>query len=209
MILGILSGLILIAILGVILLKNRLAKGLMIALSIILIIVVGGLYFLNFYFSSFAPPKVTITKSYISTNTDFINGVTIEKIKVDSIGIKNYPVKYTVTYLTSCHIDHPVGKPPNPPDKIYFKKEGKYWWTEENVNIPFIHQGLSRKTTDSTYIPVWSMGRTKLKTCPLKFEREQWYFITISDPQVTGIFFYIDKGGKEKQYYLTSGISPI
>ncbi|MCB9262549.1 MAG: hypothetical protein H6607_09265 [Flavobacteriales bacterium] len=209
MIIGILSGLILITILGVILMKNKLAKGIMIAFSIILILVTGGLIFLNYFISALAPPKVKITTNYISTNNDFINGVTIEIIKVDSIGSENYPVKYTVTYLTSCHIVHPEGKPPNPPDKIYFSREGKYWWTEENVNIHFIHKGLSRKTTDSKHRPVRSMGGTKLKTCPLKFEKEKWYYITIGDPKVTGIFFYIDKNGKEKQYYLTSGISPI
>jgi hypothetical protein len=45
--------------------------------------------------------------------------------------------------------------------------------------------------------------------CPLKFEKEKWYFITIGNPQVTGIFFYIDSSGKEHQYYLESGVSPI
>lgn len=79
MTIGLLSGLILIAILGVILLKNRFAKGKMIAIGIILILIAGGLYFLNYFLSALAPPKVTITPNYISTNTDFINGVTIEK----------------------------------------------------------------------------------------------------------------------------------
>jgi hypothetical protein len=209
MIIGIISGLILIAILSVILLKNRLAKGLIIALSIILILSAGGLYFLNYFLSAFAPPKVTITTNYISTNSDIINGVTIEKIRVDSIGNKNYPVKYTVTYLTSCNIDHPIGRPPSPPNKIYFKKEGKYWWTEEYVNIPIIHKGLSLKTTDSTNRPLHSMGETRFKSCPIEFEKEQWYFITISDPGVLGIFFNIDKNGNENQYYLKSGLSPI
>jgi hypothetical protein len=43
----------------------------------------------------------------------------------------------------------------------------------------------------------------------MKFDKEQWYFITIGDPQVTGIFFYIDNLGKEHQYFLASGVSPI
>jgi len=209
MIIGIFSGIILIAILGVILLKNRLAKGIMISLIIIFTLIAGGLYFLSYFLSSFAPPEVTITKSYISTDRDFINGVTIEKLKVDSIGDKNYPTKYTITYLTSCTIDHLEGRPPSPPDKIYFKKEGKYWWTEEYVNIPIIHENFSRKSTDSTNRPIWSMGGLRLKTCPIEFEKEQWYFITIGDPMVTGIFYYIDKTGKENQFYLISGVSPI
>ncbi|MDX2049377.1 MAG: hypothetical protein SFU87_21505 [Chitinophagaceae bacterium] len=185
-------------------------KTIVIALSAVLLFVIGGgLYFLYSFFSAFAPPKVIITKDYISTNRDFINGVTIEKINVDSIGSENYPVKYTVTYWTSCGIDHPEGRPPNPPDKIYFKKEGKYWWTEEYVNIPFIHGGLSRHTTDSTNRLLWSISDKKFRTCPMEFKKEQWYFITIGNPQVTGIFFYIDKSGDEHQYFLPSGVSPI
>lgn len=184
-------------------------KVIIILLSVILLIVVGGLFLAYSFFSAFAPAKVTINENYISTNRDFINGVTIAKIKVDSIGTENYPLKYTVTYWTSCSIDHPKDRPPNPPDKIYFNKEGKYWWTEENVNIPFIHEGLSRQTTDSTQRITWSMGTQKFKICPLKFQREQWYFFTLYDPQITGIFFFIDKNGKQHQYTLESGVSPI
>ncbi len=190
---------------------TRTTKTIIIILSAIALFVIGGLYFLYYFFSAFAPPKVTITKDYIATNRDFINGVTIEKLKVDSFGSEEYPIKYTVTYWTSCGIDHPKNKPPEPPDKIYFKKEGKYWWTEENIIIPFIHEGLSRRTTDSTKINrlLWSIGDKRFTTCPLEFEKEQWYFFRIDDPQVTGIFFYIDKTGKEYQYFLASGVSPI
>jgi hypothetical protein len=188
---------------------KKLGKRIIITLSIIALFIAGGIYFLFYFFSAFTPPKLTITSNYISTNRDFINGLTIEKIKVDSIGGEGFPVKYTITYLTSCHIDHPLGKPPRPPDKIYYKKEGKYWWTEEDVKIPIIHEGLSRRATNSTTRPIWSMSGLKLKSCPIEFEKEQWYFITISEPQVTGIFFYIDKNGNENQFYLTSGVSPI
>lgn len=209
MIFGIFSGLILIAIFLVILLKNRLAKGLMIVLSIILILVAGGLYFLNYFLSSFAPPKVTITTNYISTNTDFINGVTIEKIRVDSIGEKGYPVKYTTFYTTSCNIEHPKNRPPEPPSKIEFNKPGKYLWDEDTVKVDHIHKGLSRESKSSSDKMWWLNKYGEHPTCPLKFETGQWYFFTIGDPQVTGIFFFIDKDGEEKQYYLTSGISPI
>lgn len=192
---------------------TKTTKSIAITLSVILLLAFGGLYllssFFNTIFGAFAPQKVTITKDYISTNRDFINGVTIEKIKVDSIGQENYPIKYTVTYWTSCNIDHPNDKPPNPPDKIYFKKEGKYWWTEENVSISFIHDGLSRHTTDSSNRLPWSIGDKKFNACPIEFEKEQWYFFRLGDPQVTGIFFYIDKTGKEYQYFLASGVSPI
>lgn len=187
---------------------TRVVKVIVIILSVIALIAFAVLYFLKSFFGSFAPAEVTITESYISTNRSFINGVTIERLEVDSMG-DEHPIKYTVTYMTSCSIDHPEGKPPNPPDKIYFGKEGKYWWTEESVNVSFVHEGLSRHTIYSTHRLPWSMGTQKFATCPMKFQRQQWYFITLGDPQIVGIFFYIDKGGKTQQYTKESGVSPI
>lgn len=188
---------------------TRLTKIITIGLLIIVLLFAGGLYSLYYFLSAFALPKVTITANYISTNTDFINGVTIEKLMVDSIGDKNYPVKYTVIYTTSCNINHPTNKPPDPPNKIEFNKPGKYSWDEDTTKIRFIHIGLSRKSLDKNNDLWWLNKFGDHTVCPIKFEREQWYFITISDPQVTGIFFYIDKNGNENQYYLTSGVSPI
>lgn len=176
---------------------------------VILLVIAVGKYFISIFFSSFAPQKITVTKNDISTNRDFINGVNIEKIQVDSIGEEKYPVKYTVTYITSCNIRHPKDKPPSPPSKIEFNKAGKYFWDEEIVSIRYYHTGLTRQSLD-TISKTWWLNKTgNYSICPIQFEKEQWYFFTFSDPQVTGIFFYIDHGGKEYQYFLPSGVSPI
>ncbi len=184
-------------------------KILIIVSVITFVLIGGGLYFLKQFFSAFAPPKIEITKVYISTDRDFINGVTIEKIRVDSFGEKGYPVKYTAFYTTSCNIQHPKNKPPNPPSKIKFDKIGKYTWDEDTVTVEHIHKGLSRESKSSSDKLWWLNKYGEHPTCPLNFETEQWYFFTIGDPQVTGIFFFIDKEGEEHQYYLTSGVSPI
>lgn len=181
----------------------------LIILSVILLLIAGGLYFLYSFFSAFAPPKVTITKTGITTNQDFINGVTIEKINVDSMSNDGYPIKYTVTYATSCIIQHSGNKPPNPPDKIQFYEPGKYFWDEDTIQIRYELMGLGRHPLEKTSEPWWLNKFGKHPVCPLKFEPEQWYLFTIGDPQVTGIFFYIDSTGKEHQYFLPSGISPI
>lgn len=180
-----------------------------IIISSIILLIAGGLYFIKSFFSSFAPPKVTMTKDFISTNRDFINGVTIEKISVDSMGDNNYPIKYTVLYRTSCNIHHLTNKPPNPPNKIEFFKPGKYSWDEDTIRVRYIHYGLSRESLDTTNKLWWLNKFGKYPVCPMKLEQEQWYFITIGNPQVTGIFFYIDRSGEEFQYYLESGVSPI
>ena len=180
-----------------------------IALLIFLLLFIGGIYFVYSFFGAFAPPKVTITKAYISTDRDFINGVTIEKIQVDSFGEKGYPVKYTTLYTTSCNILHPTNKPPRPPSKIEFYKPGKYSWDEDTIKVRYIHNGLSRQSLDSTNSLWWLKKFGHHPVCPIELTQEQWYFITVGDPQVTGIFFYIDKDNKEHQYYLESGVSPI
>ena len=174
---------------------------------VILLISLAGLASCNF--SAFAPPQLTITKDYISTNRDFINGVTIEKIRVDSIGDKGYPIKYTTVYTTHCGIHHPTNRPPEPPNKIEFNKPGKYSWDEDTIKVTYIHNGLSRQSLDATKRLWWFNKFGNYPVCPIKFEQGQWYFITIGDPQVTGIFFYIDNSGKEQQYFLQSGVSPI
>lgn len=185
-------------------------KKLLISISTILIVLVGGgLYFLNQFFSAFAPPKIEITKEYISTDRSFINGVTIEKIQVDSIGEMGYPIKYTTFYTTSCNIQHPKNKPPDPPSKIDFEKPGKYTWDEDTVSVKHFHKGLSRESESSSDKLWWLNKYGKLPVCPLKFEQEEWYYFTFHDPKVTGIFFFIDKKGKEHQYFLASGVSPI
>ena len=188
---------------------TKTAKIILISVTTLIVIIGCGVYGFYRFLSAFSPPKVKITTDYISTNRDFINGITIEKIEVDSIGIENYPTKYTVVYRTSCHIQHPENKPPNPPDKIYFNKKGKYSWTEESVETQFVHEGLSRHTTDSTYNSPWRPLSESHEVCPIEFQSEQWYFFTIGHPSVTGIFFYIDKLGQGHQYFLPSGISPI
>ncbi|MEG9329230.1 hypothetical protein V6B16_14920 [Salinimicrobium catena] len=177
--------------------------------AIVIVLIGGGLYFLNQFLNALAPPKIEITKEYISTDRDFVNGVTIEKILVDSLGAKGYPVKYTTFYTTSCNIQHPKNRPTDPPSKIEFYKPGKYSWDEDTVKVDHIHNGLSRESVSSSDKLWWLNKYGKLPVCPLKFERNQWYYFTIGDPKVTGIFFFIDKEGREHQYFLASGVSPI
>ncbi len=184
-------------------------RAILIILSVVLFIGVGGLYFVYRFLKALAPPEVTITEQHISSNSGFINGVTIEKLQADSMGSENYPVSYTVTYMTTCYIEHPKNRPPNPPRKIKFNEVGKYRWVEEQVNIHFIHRGLKRENTDSTQRLLRSIGRREFETCPMKIEKEQWYFFKIGDPRTTGIFYFIDKTGKGHQYYLPTGVSPI
>ncbi|MCE3282843.1 MAG: hypothetical protein K0Q66_1580 [Chitinophagaceae bacterium] len=111
--------------------------------------------------------------------------------------------------VVSCHIIHPDDRPPEPPAKIWFNREGKYWWNEEHVNIPFIHERFSRRSIDTTGRLPRSFGTEKFKTCPLTFQNDQWYFFTISDPQIVGVFFHIDKEGNTRYYRMESGVSPI
>jgi hypothetical protein len=75
--------------------------------------------------------------------------------------------------------------------------------------VRYTQFGLSRKPVDSTVKLWWTREFGKKPICSLQFETGNWYFITIGDRQVTGIFFYLDSSGIENQYLLTSGVSPI
>ena len=150
-----------------------------------------------------------MTREYISTNRTFNNGVTIESITVDSIGANRYPVSYTVTQMTSCNLTAVVDKITVSPSKIYFKVPGDYSWYTENVRIPMIHEGLGRRTSDSTDRLPFAHGKNSSKVCPLQFESDHWYFIQIGDPKLTGIFLYVTKDWYSQLYYIESGVSPI
>jgi len=173
--------------------------------SLMLVIIVGGIWFVYAYLSAFAPSKVKITRNEISSNGGFVNGVSIEKIQVDSMGTE-YPLKYTVVYTTSCNMIHASSEQLH---KIRFDQPGDYWWDEDTTKIQYIHEGLSRDPVEPKNEKGWLEKFGRHPVCPMKFEKEQWYFFLVDDRRITGIFFYIDKEDKEHQYNLYSGISPI
>jgi hypothetical protein len=187
-------------------------KGTKIVVFILLpiaLLIGGGIYFVHYFFSSFAPAEITITKTEISSNRGFINPITIEKLKVDSFGIERRPVKYTIQYFTTCSIKQKDGKPPISLDEIKLNESGRYLWDEEKVNISILHEDGYSKRFDSTQRFLWSMGERSLDICPLKFENDNWYFINFLDPQIIGIYIYIDKKGNLRKYPTYSGVSPI
>ena len=77
-----------------------------------------------------------------------------------------------------------------------------------HIDFQYVHISLRRTTVDGKKRLPLSAGLERLRTCPIEFEREQWFFITLGDPQVTGIFFTIDKNGNMNQL-MGSGVSPI
>ena len=102
--------------------------------SKIIVLVLGAVFLSYQFLTSLQAPKIQITENYISTNQNFTNAVTLEKISVDSIGRNGLPVKYTVNYWTRCYIDLTKGRATEPPDKIVFSEKGDYWWIEEEVS---------------------------------------------------------------------------
>jgi len=169
----------------------------------------GGFYLLEKFFSSFAPNKITITETEIKSSNGFINPITIEKLQVDSFGKDQTPIRYIIEYVATCSIQQESGKPPIALKKIKLNGPGRYTWTEQKVNIPIAHQGLFRKRLDSTQTIIWSMGSRQFDICPLKFERERWYFVTFLDPQIVGVFVFIDSAGNLRQHMKYTGVSPI
>lgn len=79
----------------------------------ITLFVLGCFYFVYEFLNAFAPAEITITKTALRNSNGFLNPVTIEKLKVDSFGKEQRPVKYTIEYLTTCNIKQKEGKPPD------------------------------------------------------------------------------------------------
>ena len=183
----------------------------LLTLLLIGLLVFGILYFVRSFFASFAPAEIEITKTEISSPEGFVNPVTIEKLRVDSLGKDHRPVKYSVEYLTTCSIKQEDGKSPVPLNTIKFDEAGRYSWSEEKIHIPIVHNdGYSlRRRMDSIQSIIWSVGSKRLDICPLRFEKKSWYFLNFLNPQVVGIYVYIDSGGTLKQYPAYSGVSPI
>ena len=175
----------------------------------VLLLVGGGVFLFYSFFSSFSPDRITISETEIVSSRGFINPVTIEKIKVDSIGKDQRPVKYVIEYLATCSIKQVDGKPPVALNKIVLNKPGRYSWSEEKVSIPMTHTELSRNRRDSTQGIIWSTGNQNFNICPIKFEPGNWYFVTFLDPQIVGAYIFIDKNGSIRQYITYSGVSPI
>ena len=183
----------------------------------VVLLVSGWIYLLSSFFtafsknalSAFAPDEITISNSEIVSSRGFINPVTIEKLKVDSIGEDQRPVKYEIEYLATCAIKQTDGKPPVPLKKIELVKPGRYYWSEEKVSIPITHIELSRKRMDSIQGIIWSTGNQHFDICPIKFESGNWYFVTFLDPQIVGAYIFIGKNGKLQQFMTYSGVSPI
>lgn len=184
-------------------------KALIVIGSLLIVVVAGGLFLLNQFVGAFALPKIEITAERITTNGDFINGITIEQLEVDSLDGDGIPARYTVYYQANCYIDRPEGSRPVGPKKIYFDKTGNYWWTAEEVDITYAQDRFTRELLTAPIPSTNRFGGKRLQTCPIKLQKEQWYFFRVRDPRVIGLFFYIDKDGKEHQKYIASGVSPI
>jgi hypothetical protein len=168
-----------------------------------------GICILHGCISAFAPDKITITKKEIHSSLGFINPITIERVKVDSIGEEKRPVKYTIEYLTTCSIKQQGEKPPVALKEIRLYEPGRYNWSEQNVNIPILHTDLERSRLDSLQDIIWSTSSEGFDICPMKFEPGKWYFVTFLDPQIVGVYIFIDEKGYLKQYNSYSGVSPV
>jgi len=138
-----------------------------------------------------------------------MNPITIEKLKVDSSGKEKRPVKYTIEYATTCTIKQKEGEQPVSLKEIKFNEPGRYSWSEENVNISIEHPDGFSKRIYLIEKPISSAELLKFATCPLKFEKGNWYFINFFDPFFIGVYIYVDKAGALWQYNVYSKALPI
>jgi hypothetical protein len=188
---------------------NRKTKINIFFISILLVIGIGGIYLLFSFLKALAPPKVLVSRNSIRSSNGFQNGFAIQKLSVDSIGGNQYPVKYTVVYSTSCKFYNSEGSYVPSPNYVEFDKNGLYSWDEDTGHLRYDYTEMTKRDLDSLN-SLWRLRRVgKHSTCPIEIVEGQWYLFTVDDPRVTGIFYHIDSLGKEVQYFVPSGVSPI
>ena len=178
-----------------------------ITMSILLVIV--PIFLLYTYLTSLAPPKIKISRYNVYSDQPLNDGLTIEKLEVDSIGLEGYPVRYTTVYSASCTFLKESGESIRSPNGIEFYKAGNCEWMQDSIKRVYNHFGLQRELRSSGRKLRWLDDYGKSKVCPLEFVANQWYFLVIDDPRVTGVYFIIDGGGKVRQFYVASGVSPV
>ena len=186
-------------------------------ISIILLISCGCIFLFISLFNYFTKKnltdlgsdKIVISEKTIISSHGFINPVTIEKLKIDSIGPEQRPVKYEIVYIATCAIKQANRIPPVTLKKIALDKPGEYSWSEEKVNIPIYHMGLLRKRMDTVQSIIWANGTQRFDTCPIKFEPGNWYFVTFLDPEIVGVYIFVENDGSFRQFMTYSRVSPI
>ena len=116
--------------------------------------------------------------------------VTIEKLKVDSLGKDQRPVKYVIEYVTTCSIKQNEGEPPVALKQIELNEPGRYSWSGEDVDISIVHNDGFCKRSDSTQKFTLKMCAFRQRTCSsakdadLRLPRDAWGldgFITACD----------------------------
>lgn len=161
-----------------------------------------------------ATSKVKINDSCIK-GCELINGVFFERLtvlKIDSVGM---PTEYIVTERFACYNPGVTGVQKYWPDKIYFKKiNGHYKWNADTVDIHFKLNGNSREIISvqkkpDNYNEQFILNSKKYDTCPIRFQKDTWYNVKLSDQRLRKVYLYVDKNKKFNVYKFDSGICPI
>ncbi len=187
--------------------KNN--RNIILLLSFFVVIASAILYFGYLFLSALKPIKVTITEDKISSSKALVNPIIIERIKVDSFGNEGFPARYRIEYLTMCSLKKIREKPPVGLKTISLNEPGRYTWSEEIVNIPMTHENINRTRKDSIEGIIWPKENSELAICPIKFERNNWYFINFLEPTIIGIYINVDKNGILHQFDVYNRVSPI
>jgi len=178
-----------------------------ISLAFLLFLALGGYYLGNIFGRAYTPPDINVSLNEISSSGGFMDPITIEKLKVDSIGKEQRPVKYVIEYVATCTINQKQGEPPVALDQVEFNEAGRYSWSEEKVNISIFHSDGFTNRIGSPQRAISSGDNQKYPICPLKFEKGNWYFINFHDPVFIGVYVFIDNAGLFKRVDTYSGES--
>jgi hypothetical protein len=158
---------------------------------------------------------VKINKNGVNGSCELINGVFFEKLTVSKYDTTGLPLEYSVTERFACYNPGMGGVQTYWPKKIDFKKtNGHYLWSADTVSVQYKVVGQSRELVLATskprnYNEHFIFSSTKYETCPIRFQKDTWYYVKIPDQRLRNVYLHIDKKGNYKVYKTNSGVSPI
>jgi hypothetical protein len=160
-----------------------------------------------------------MTDDYVEGICGLHNGVRFEELQIDTFYQDNTPKKYRVVLAFEGHLKDSIYK--KQIDRIYFNRPtGMYLWRTDTSNngayykwgihreridkrIEFISDTSSVITVVSDYDSIQKLdAETKikskeyesklLKTCPIKFKPNTWYYVSFYDQRYVA-YLYVDK----------------
>ncbi|HMU68468.1 MAG TPA: hypothetical protein PK511_08460 [Chitinophagales bacterium] len=169
----------------------------------------------------FRPCNVEINERYIKASCGLTNGAYFEELLVDSMLEEGIPAKYRILSQFECSYQSDDEIRKEWPNKLYFKKTNDHYvWRADTLDQIRLaaETGYGRDlfkvdtlTGDTIAVNMgyFVFNEASYTSCPVPFKPKTWYFLSIMQPDLLGVYLYVDEHKHFHVYEQESGVSPI